>query len=73
MLELSKLLLYETYDKLQPYFGQENIHCYYMDSVTNDTLIIIKEDENIEILRIDEITDDENWYVDNNIVTSWGV
>ena len=26
VLELSKLLMYETYyDKLQPYFGQENI------------------------------------------------
>ena len=41
-----------------------------MDSVTNDTPIIIKENENIKILRIDEGADDENWYVDNNIVNS---
>ena len=33
MLELSKLLLYETYyDKLQLYFGQENIQLLYMDT-----------------------------------------
>ena len=33
VLELSKLLMYETYyDKLQPYFGQENIHLHYMDT-----------------------------------------
>ena len=31
VLELSKLLMYETYyDKLQPYFGQENIQLHYM-------------------------------------------
>ena len=29
VLELSKLLMYETYyDKLQPYFGQENTYNY---------------------------------------------
>ena len=73
VLELSKLLMYETYyDKLQPYFGQENMQCHYMDSVTKDTPIIIKENENIKILRIDEIADDEDWYVDNNVITSWG-
>ena len=33
VLELSKLLLYETYyDRLQPYFGQEKIHLHYMDT-----------------------------------------
>ena len=33
VLELSKLLMYETYyDKLQPYFGQENLHLHYMDT-----------------------------------------
>ena len=73
VLELSKLLMYETYyDILKPYFGQENIQCLYMDSVTKDTPIIIKETENIKILRIDEIADDEDWYVDDNVVTSWG-
>ena len=72
VLELSKLLMYETYyDKLQPYFGRENIQCHYMDSVTKDTPIIIKENENVKILRIDEIADDEDWYVDDNVVTSW--
>ena len=33
VLELSKLLLYETYyDILQPHFGQENIHLHYVDT-----------------------------------------
>ena len=33
VLELSKLHLYETYyDKLQPYFGQENIQLLYIDT-----------------------------------------
>ena len=73
VLELSKLLMYETYyDKLQSCFGQENIQCHYMDSVTKDTPIIIKENENFKILRIDEIADDEDWYIDNTVVTLWG-
>ena len=33
VLELSKLHMYETYyDKIQPYFGQENLHLLYMDT-----------------------------------------
>ena len=33
VLELSKLHMYETYyDKLQPYFGQENIQLHYIDT-----------------------------------------
>ena len=32
-LELSKVLLYESYnDKLQPYFGEKNLHLHYMDT-----------------------------------------
>ena len=33
VLELSKLHMYETYyDKLQPYFGEKNLHLHYMDT-----------------------------------------
>ena len=33
VLELSKLLIYETfYDILQPFFGQQNIQLHYMDT-----------------------------------------
>ena len=33
VLELSKLLMYETYyDKLQPYFGQKKLQLHYMDT-----------------------------------------
>ena len=45
VLELSKLLMYETYyDKLQPYFGQENIKLHYMDC---DSFVLSIETENI--------------------------
>ena len=45
VLELSKLLMYETYyDKLQPYFGQENINPHYMDT---DSFILILNTKNI--------------------------
>ena len=55
--------MYESYYKiLQPYFGQENLQCQYMDSITKDTPIILKENENIKILRVDEIINEENWY-----------
>ena len=43
-----------------------------MDSVTKDTPIIKEEKEIVKILRIDEIADDGDWYVDDNVVTSWG-
>ena len=46
--------------------------CFYMDSVTKNTPILLKENENNKILRIDEIVDEEDWYVKDNIVTSWG-
>ena len=45
VLELSKLLMYETYyDKLQPYFGQEIIQLHYMDC---DSFVLSIETENI--------------------------
>ena len=46
--------------------------CHYKDSVTKNTPVLLKENENIQILRIDEIVVEEAWYVDNTIVTSWG-
>ena len=61
VLELSKLLMYETYyDKLQLYFGEENLQCHYMDSVTKDTPIILRVNEIIKVLRIDEINIEED-------------
>ena len=51
--ELSKLLMYETYyEKLQPYFGYENIQLYYMDTdsfvLSVNTKDIIKDLKNLE-------------------------
>ena len=53
VLELSKLLMYETYyDKLQPYFGQENIQLHYIDTdafvLSVNTKDIIKDLKNLE-------------------------
>ena len=53
MLELSKLLIYEThYDKLQPYFGMEILKLHYMDCdsfvlsiETQKTIIYLKNRE----------------------------
>ena len=55
VLELSKLLMYETYyDELQPYFGQEIIQLHYMDTDsfvlsvnTNDIIKDLKNSEDI--------------------------
>ena len=53
VLELSKLLMYETYyDKLQPYFGQEKSQLHYMDTdsfvLSVNTKNIIKDLKNLE-------------------------
>ena len=53
VLELSKLLLYESYyDKLQPYFGQGNLHLHFMDTdsfvLSMNTKVIIKDLKNLE-------------------------
>ena len=53
VLELSKLLRYETYyDRLQPYFGQENIQLQYMDTdsfvLSVNTKNFVKDLRNLE-------------------------
>ena len=62
VLELSKLHMYETYyDKLQPYFGQENIQLHYIDTdgmiLSMNTKDIIKDLKNLE-----DIFDSSNLY-----------
>ena len=53
VLELSKLHMYETYyDKLQPYFGEENIQLHYIDTdafiLSVNTKDIMKDLKNLE-------------------------
>ena len=53
VLELSKLHMYETYyDKLQPYFGETNLHLHYMDTdsfiLSVNTKYIIKDLKKLE-------------------------
>ena len=60
VLELSKLLIYETYyDKLQPYFGQENIQLHYMDC---DSFVLSIETENIinDLKNLEDLFDFSN-------------
>ena len=61
VLELSKLLMYETYyDKLQPYFGQENIQLHYMDC---DSFVLSIETQNI----INDLKNLENLFDFSNL------
>ena len=64
ILELSKLQMYETnYDKLQPYFGQENIQLHYFDTgafvLSVNTKDIIKDLKNLEDI-FDSSNSDKN-------------
>ena len=66
----SKLLMYETYyDKLQPYFGQENIQLHYMDTdsfaLSVNTKDIIKDLKNLEDI-FDFTNLDENHEIFSN-------
>ena len=50
VLELSKLHMFETfYDKLQPYFGQENIQLHYLD--THAFVLSVNTNDIIEDLK----------------------
>ena len=59
-LELSKLLMYETYyDKLQPNFGLENIQLHYMDC---DSFVLSIKTENMidDLKNLEDIFDFSN-------------
>ena len=60
VLELRKLIMYETYyDKLQPYFGQENIQLLYMDC---DSFVLSIETQNIinDLKNLEDLFDFSN-------------
>ena len=47
ILQLSMLHIYEIfYDKLQPYFGQENIRLHYLD--TESFVLSMKAENNVK-------------------------
>ena len=65
VLDLSKLLMYETYyDKLRPYFKQENIQLHYMDTdsfvLSVNTKDIIKDLKNLEDIFYSSNLDKKN-------------
>ena len=66
VLELSQLLVYETYyDKLQPYFGEEAIQLHYMDTdsfvlgvITKDIIRDLKNlEDKVDSSNLDETQD----------------
>ena len=60
VLELSKLLMYETYyDKLQPYFGRENIQLHYMDT-DSFVLSVNTKDIIMDLKNLEDIFDFSN-------------
>ena len=60
VLELSKLLMYETYyDRLQPYFGQKNIQLHYMDT-DSFILSVNKKDIIKDLKNLEDIFDFSN-------------
>ena len=72
ILELSKLLMYETYyDKFQPYFGEENIQLHYVDTdsfvLSVNTNDIIKDLYNLrDTFDFSNLTKVEKLYCEEN-------
>ena len=65
VLQLSKVLMYEIYyDKLQPNFGQENIHLHYVDTdafeLGLNTTDIIKDLKEFDYIPKEDIFDFSN-------------
>ena len=67
MLKLSKILLYETsYDKLQPYFGEENLELHYMDADGFELSVNAKD--NIKDLKnLEDLSDFSNINEDHEL------
>ena len=60
ILQLSKLHMYETYyDKLQPYFGQENFQLHYVDTDAS-VLSVNTKVININLKKLEDVFDFSN-------------
>ena len=72
MLELSKLLMYETYfDKFQPNFGEQNLHLLYMDTdsfvLSVNSKDIIKDLKNLEeIFDFSHLDENHELFINKN-------
>ena len=70
VLEWSKFLMYETYyDKLQPYFGQENIKLHYMDC---DSFVLSIETQNMinNLKNLEDLFDFSNLNKNHELFTN---
>ena len=70
VLELSKLLMYEIYyDKVQPYFGLENLQLHYMD--TDSFVISVKTKDVITDLKnLEDLFDFSNLNENHELFSS---
>ena len=60
VLELSKLIIYETYhDNLQPYFGEKDLHSHCMDT-DSFILSVITKDFIKDLKNLEDIFDFSN-------------
>ena len=71
VLELGKILTYETYyDKLQPYFGRENLHLHYMDTdsfvLSVNTKDIIKDSKKLDIFDFSNLDENHELFSNKN-------
>ena len=70
VLELRKLLIYETYyEKLQPYFEQENIQLHYMD--TDSFVLNVNTNDIIKDLKYLEDLYDFTYWNENHELFSY--
>ena len=70
VLELSKLLMYETYyDKFQPYFGRENLQLPCIDS-DSFVLSIRSKIINIDLKNLERLFDFSNLNKDHEIFSN---
>ena len=70
ILELSKLHIYETYyDKLQTYFGQENIQLHYIDT---DAFVLSMKTENIikDLKNLEDMFDFSNLDKNHELISN---
>ena len=57
---------------MPPYSGEKKIQRHYKDRVSKHTPKILRTNEIIKILRVDEIFNEEAWHHDDNVMTQLG-
>ena len=70
ILQIRRLHMYEKfYEKLQPYLGQENIQCHYMDT-DSFVLCVITTDSINDLKNLKDIFDFSNLNKDHELFSN---